>query len=95
MIQFPDHFREHLKPRLRNLARAEAYCIARDVEDFAGGAAAIWHYANKFGANCLPRKIIDQLDDWICTTLLVEVNQAIAEHLAATIRPEKDDGGVG
>ena len=89
MILFPANFREHVTPRLRNLARAEAYCIARDVEDFSGAAAAIWHYANKFGANCLPHKLIDTLDDWICTTLLAEVNRAIAELPAA-----ERDGGV-
>lgn len=76
-MDFANHFHEHITPRLRNLITAEAVCVANDVEDFGGAAAAVWRYANKFGANCLPPKLIDALDDWICSTLLVEIDKAI------------------
>lgn len=84
MKLFAAHFREHVTPRLRNLAAAEAMCVVRRVQGFNEAWDAIWAYARNHGAVYLPAHLIDELDDWICRALLTEID-----------RLEKDGGGVG
>lgn len=84
MTQFSVHFRELVMPRLRNLAAAEALCVVKRVQDFNEAWDAVWAHARNHGAVYLPAHMVDQLDDWICTTLLTEID-----------RLEKDGGGVG
>lgn len=75
-MSFAQDFREHVIPRLQNLATAEAVCVARGVETFSGACSAIWRYANRYGATSLSSPMIDVLDDWILSTLLVEIDKA-------------------
>ncbi len=83
-MTFAVHFRELVTPRLRNLAAAEALCVVKRVQGFNDAWDAVWAHARDHGAVYLPTHMIDQLDDWICTTLLTEID-----------RLEKDGGGVG
>lgn len=73
---FSEHFRDHLMPRLRNLVTAEAVCIAKGIEDWNGAYAAVWRYARKYGAMYLPNDKLGELEDWIATTLLIELDRA-------------------
>ncbi len=78
-MTFATHFREHIMPRLCNLAKAEAVCVAEGVETFSGAVSAMWRYATKYGATSLPSGLIDELDDWIMTRVAVEIEKAEAE----------------
>lgn len=76
MKRFPIHFRDHVTPKLRNLAAAEAVCVARGVETFSGAYDAILAYARAHGALYLPENRLEELEDWISTTLLAEIDRA-------------------
>ena len=76
MTLFPIHFRAHVTPKLRNLAAAEALCVARGVETFSGAYDAILAYARAHGALYLPDNRLEELDDWISAALLVEIDRA-------------------
>lgn len=67
---FAEAFREHVIPRLRSLAQAEATCITHGVEGFHEAHAVVWRYARKYGALHLPEHLLDQLLDWIAVELL-------------------------
>jgi hypothetical protein len=68
-MTFAANFREHVTPRLINLAKAEAYCIAHNVETFHNAHRIVMAYARKYGALHLSRAAYDDLDELICCTL--------------------------
>lgn len=74
MRQFAIHYRERVIPRLHNLVRAEAVCIAHGVEGFDDACSIVMRHARQLGANYLPN--ILELEDWIATTLLNEIDEA-------------------
>ena len=74
MKQFAVHYRERVIPRLHNLVRAEAVCIAHGVESFDNACNVVMRHARELGANYLPD--IFELEDWIATTLLSEIDAA-------------------
>lgn len=74
MKQFAIHFRDHVIPRLHNLVRAEAVCIAHGVEGFDDAVNVVMRHARELGANHLPD--IMELHDWITTTLSEETWKA-------------------
>ena len=74
MRQFALHFRDHVIPRLHNLVRAEAVCIAHGVETFDDACNVVMRHARQLGAMHLPN--ILELEDWIATTLLNELDEA-------------------
>ncbi len=77
-VTFATHFREHIMPRLCNLAKAEAVCVAAEVETLSGAVDAVWGYARKHGAIYLPNGLIDELHDWILTRVADEIEKAEA-----------------
>lgn len=78
MRLFAHHFRDHVMPRLRNLAKAEAVCVTRNVETFSGACDAVMNYARKRGALYLPDDVLDDLEDWIATEVLTQIDAAEA-----------------
>lgn len=70
---FPIHFRQHVIPRLRHLATAEAFCVVRGEEDWTGAFDSLMAYAKRYGAMYLPVSVFYELDDWLSTTLLEEI----------------------
>lgn len=87
MKPFPIHFRDHVMPRLHNLVTAEAVCVVQNVESFTGAYYAVLSYARRHGAMMLAgTKVkdadgtwhdgLERLEDWISTTLLVEIDRA-------------------
>lgn len=81
MKLFSAHFRDHVIPRLHNLVRAEAVCIAHGVEGFDDACNVVMRHARELGAMHLPPNIFEELEDWIATTLSNEAwkaEQAIA-----------------
>lgn len=74
MSQFAVQFRAHVIPRLHNLVRAEAVCIAHGVESFDNACNIVMDHARRLGALRLPD--ILELEDWIATTLLLEIDAA-------------------
>ena len=76
MKLFSNHFAEHIIPRLQNLIRAEAVCVARHVEDYGGAFAAVMAYANRYGASHLPDEIHADLEDWVSSELAEQIMRA-------------------
>lgn len=64
-MSFALHFRQHVMPRLNNLAKANALCVARNVETYSGACSSVMRYAKKYGAFQLPPELIDELYEWI------------------------------
>lgn len=74
MKLFAVHYRERVIPRLHNLVQAEAVCIVHGVETFDNACNVVMRHARELGAMHLPN--ILELEDWICTTLLNEIDEA-------------------
>lgn len=74
MRLYAAHFRERVVPRLHDLVRAEAVCIAHGVETFDNACNVVMRHARELGANYLPD--ILELEDWIATTLSEEAWKA-------------------
>jgi hypothetical protein len=68
------HFRERVVPRLHNLVRAEAVCIAHGVEGYDNAMNVVMRHARELGANYLPD--IFELEDWVAITLRNEIDEA-------------------
>lgn len=79
MKLFADHFRDQVVPGLRNLARAEAACVAHGVETFSGAYDAVMDCARRYGALYLPEDKFADLEDWIGTIILEAIDGAEAE----------------
>lgn len=82
MTMFPIHFRQHVIPRLRRLAVAEAFCVVRGAEDWNGAYDSLMRYARRYGALYLPERVGYELDDWLSTTLLEEIARQETEFSA-------------
>jgi hypothetical protein len=78
-MTFALHFHEHVLPRLRNLAKAEGVCVAKDVETYSGACSAVMRYANKFGALTLDPELIDELYEWVQLRVGEAIEEAEAE----------------
>lgn len=78
-MSFPDNFREHVIPGLRNLITAEAICIVHGVEDYSEAHRVVMRHACALGAGFLPDAIFDDLIDWVDDTLLTEILKAEGE----------------
>lgn len=81
---FPIHFHQHVIPRLRRLATAEAFCVVRGAEDWTGAFDSLMAYARRYGAMYLSERMFYELDDWLSTTLLEEIARQETE-LSATV----------
>lgn len=75
-MSFAHQFGQLVIPRLLNLTRAEAVCVAHGVETYSGAWDVIMHHARLLGALHLPEDGFDALEDWISTTLLNEIVEA-------------------
>lgn len=75
MSLFAIHFRQHVIPRVRRLAIAEAFCVVRGAEDWTGAFDSLMAYARRYGAMHLPEHIFYELDDWLSATLLEEIDR--------------------
>lgn len=82
MTPFLRHFLKHVTPRLTNLCKAEAYCIAHGAETFHNAHRIVMDYARRYGALHLPPGALDDLDEWICLTLANEIDACEAEICA-------------
>lgn len=80
-MSFAIHFRELALPRLTPWVRLEAECVRLGVETFSDAFAIVHREARRLGALHLPPTILDELEDWIATTLLTEIDRA--ERLGA------------
>jgi len=76
MRRFANHFAEHVVPRLKNLITAEAVCVARQVEDYAGARSAVMAYARRYGSMHLPDDIFYDLDEWVSLELSKQIAKA-------------------
>lgn len=75
-VSFADHYRDLVIPQLQRLIIAEAACCAHGVETFMGAWCAVMNQARILGAHCLPDDVFDDLEDWVSTTLLHEIQAA-------------------
>lgn len=71
-MSFAIHFGQIVVPKLRHLIRCQAACIVAGVDTFAGAHLLVMDQARELGATYLPRKVYDDLDDWVSETLLLE-----------------------
>ena len=76
MSSFAQHYRALVLPQLARLAKAEAACIAAGVEDYPDAMAVLYRHARALGMGFLPESLQDQLDDWMASTLLLELRGA-------------------
>jgi hypothetical protein len=74
-VTLPRHYAKHLVPRLERLAAAEAYCVVAGVETFDGGYCALMAYSLKYGAAYLPDDELDDLEEWLCSMLVEEIER--------------------
>jgi hypothetical protein len=74
-MSFPRHYAKHLVLRLERLAAAEAYCVLRGVETFDGGYCSLMAYSLKCGAAYLPDDELDDLEEWLCSVLMEEIDR--------------------
>ena len=77
--QFTQHFLQHMNQSLRNLCQAEGACVAEGVETWSGALTSVWEYAATHGANSLPDYAMNDLDDFIMSTLAIEIEVASAK----------------
>lgn len=70
MTSFPDNFREHVTPKLREEIARQAIRLACDEIDWTAGFQAVLGMALRYGAIHLPDGIFYDLRDWIGSMLL-------------------------
>jgi hypothetical protein len=70
---FATHYRQIAVPQLRRLAKAEAASVAAGVETFIGAYGALDHHARLLGCLFLSEALLGELEDWMATTLLLEI----------------------
>ena len=76
---FATDFRERVIPRMHRQARVEAYRVLRGVRTWSQAWDAMMGLARSRGALHLPARAVDDLEDWISTTLLAEIDAAERE----------------
>jgi hypothetical protein len=70
---FATAFRELVMPDMRRMCRLQAVFIAHGRHSFTHGSGVAWRLATRRGATHLPVAVVDQLDDWIDTTILTTI----------------------
>lgn len=70
MANFAATFRDLVMPDLRRSCRTQALAVARDRCGFTEASAAVLDQARRRGAAHLPDSLINDLIDWIDTTVL-------------------------
>lgn len=92
---FAVDFRRLVMPRLRSKCRKRAFFVALDMEDFNEACDVVMAEARALGAMHLADDLIGDLDDWIATTILLDMEEfapaiaagaAAADQVAADIR---------
>ena len=88
MSNFAIHYRRLVLPQLKLLAKREAHYVVADAETFMGAFSNIEHQARALGALFLPEKLFADLEDWIATTLLLEIQalEQVMERVAERMR---------
>lgn len=71
-----DDFRETAVPRLRDVARAQAFFVALDLIDLDEARAEVHAAARKVGSALLSARDQDRLVDWIANVLWAEAEKA-------------------
>lgn len=71
-----DDFREAAVPRLREVARAQAFFVALDIIDLEEARAEVHAAARKAGSALLPDRDQDRLIDWIANVLWAEAEKS-------------------
>lgn len=75
-MTFAAHFRQLAIPRVMPWVCMEAECVRRGVDSFSEAYDVIYREARRLGALHLPPSILEELEDWIATTLLTEIERA-------------------
>lgn len=73
-------------PDLRRSCRLEALAITHGLSGFAESSAAVMTHARSRGATHLPSGLVDELIDWIDTTILrtiaeIEQRPTVADEI--------------
>lgn len=76
MSTFASAFREIVVPKLQRWVELEAICVARGLDSFSEAYDTIHQEARALGALHLPVDIFADLEDWIATKLLAEIDKA-------------------
>lgn len=93
MATFAAAFRELVMPDLRMMCRTQALFVALDQCAFTEASAAVMGHATTRGASKLPDNLILELQDWIDTTILREIDGHAAT--AEAVRHFTDHPGRG
>jgi hypothetical protein len=72
-VSFALHYRQHVLPQLALLAKGRAHYVVADAETFVEAYGVLEARARELGALLLPPNLVGDLEDWIASTLLLEV----------------------
>jgi hypothetical protein len=78
-FRFAAHFRQHCMPALMVACRTQGLLVGLELINFANAYAAVWQMARSRGATLLPYEIMEDLETWICTSLVDEAGSHDAE----------------
>lgn len=72
-MTFPDAFREHVAPKLRQMIREGAIQCAAGLADFADVTDEVMRKAYRLGALRLPDDILYDLEQWVLTAAVEDI----------------------
>jgi hypothetical protein len=78
---FIKHFRQHVIPRLKELARTQGFFLASDLIDFAEAHDTVWQVASRLGITRLRDEMIVDVRDWIDEQIWAAFEEASADLL--------------
>lgn len=77
-MTFAATFRELVMPDLRTMCRTQGLFVALDLQSFTEASAAVMHHACMRGASKLPPHLLPELEEWIDTLLLEQIDSHAA-----------------
>lgn len=85
MSTFAATFRELVMPTLKRMCAAHALFVACELQDFCDAHTTVMREAERRGAAHLPDDLRAELDAWIASTILREVEV----HMPAVMEQER------
>lgn len=90
-MAFLDDFREAAVPRLREVAKREAFCVALDIIDLEEARAIVAAEARTAGSALLRPADQDRLSNWIAEVVWAEADAALDRVAALQAKAEAAD----
>jgi hypothetical protein len=87
---FALHYRQHVLPQLALLAKGRAHYVVADAETFVEAYGVLEARGRDLGASLLSADIFSDLEDWIATTLLKEIQALEARMLVIEKRMARE-----